>query len=119
MQFKHVLRAATALVAIASITVPAFAQEEAAPESDRKLETVVTLGTRVANRSALDTAVAVDVVSSATLEKIGIGELNQPASCRTVQAGQPPQHQDDKGHEHQVVQEPQVGANEQALREIA
>lgn len=82
MQFKTVLRAATAAVAIASIATPAFAQEEAAPESDRTLETVVTLGTRVANRSALDTAVAVDVVSSATLEKIGIGELNQALSVQ-------------------------------------
>ena len=82
MQFKTVLRAATAAVAIASITTPAFAQEEAAPETDRTLETVVTLGTRVANRSALDTAVAVDVVSSATLEKIGIGELNQALSVQ-------------------------------------
>ena len=82
MQFKTVLRAATAAVAIASITAPAFAQEEAAPETDRTLETVVTLGTRVANRSALDTAVAVDVVSAATLEKIGIGELNQALSVQ-------------------------------------
>ena len=82
MQFKTVLRAATAAVAIASITMPVFAQEEAAPESDRTLETVVTLGTRVANRSALDTAVAVDVVSAATLEKIGIGELNQALSVQ-------------------------------------
>jgi len=82
VQFKTVLRAATAAVAIASIITPAFAQEEAAPESDRTLETVVTLGTRVANRSALDTAVAVDVVSSATLEKIGIGELNQALSVQ-------------------------------------
>ncbi|MEQ8299717.1 MAG: TonB-dependent receptor [Hyphomonas sp.] len=82
MQFKTVLRAATAAVAIASIATPAFAQEEATPETDRTLETVVTLGTRVANRSALDTAVAVDVVSAATLEKIGIGELNQALSVQ-------------------------------------
>ena len=53
MQFKTVLRAATAAVAIASIATPAFAQEEATPETDRTLETVVTLGTRVANRSPL------------------------------------------------------------------
>ena len=82
MQFKSVLRAATAAVAIASIAFPVIAQEEAAPETDRTLETVVTLGTRVANRSALDTAVAVDVVSAATLEKIGIGELNQALSVQ-------------------------------------
>lgn len=82
MQFKTVLRAATASVAIASIAMPAVAQEDATPESDRTLETIVTLGTRVANRSALDTAVAVDVVSAATLEKIGIGELNQALSVQ-------------------------------------
>jgi iron complex outermembrane receptor protein len=82
MQLKHVLRAATALVAISSITIPALAQEDTAADSDRTLETVVTLGTRVANRSALDTAVAVDVVSAASLEKIGIGELNQALSVQ-------------------------------------
>ena len=82
MQFKTVLRTAAAAAVIASITAPAIAQEETAPEADRQLETVVTLGTRVANRSALDTAVAVDVVSSATLEKIGIGELNQALSVQ-------------------------------------
>ncbi|MEH6487331.1 TonB-dependent receptor [Hyphomonas oceanitis] len=82
MQFKTVLRTAAAAAVIASITAPAIAQEETAPEADRQLETVVTLGTRVANRSALDTAVAVDIVSSATLEKIGIGELNQALSVQ-------------------------------------
>ena len=41
------------------------------------VEEIVVTGTRVANRSALDTAVPVDVVSGATLEKIGISELNQ------------------------------------------
>lgn len=82
MQFKTVLRTAAAVAVIASITAPAIAQEDSAPEADRKLETVVTLGTRVANRSALDTAVAVDVVSAATLEKIGIGELNQALSVQ-------------------------------------
>ena len=82
MQFKTVLRTAAAAAVIASVTAPAIAQEETTPEADRQLETVVTLGTRVANRSALDTAVAVDIVSSATLEKIGIGELNQALSVQ-------------------------------------
>jgi iron complex outermembrane receptor protein len=51
----------------------ALAQEES-------LEQVVVTGTRVANRSALDTAVPVDVVTSETLNNIGISEVNQALS---------------------------------------
>ncbi|MGE0030524.1 MAG: TonB-dependent receptor plug domain-containing protein [Steroidobacteraceae bacterium] len=43
------------------------------------LEVVVT-GTRVANRSSLETAVAVDVVSGETLQRGGVTELNQALS---------------------------------------
>ncbi len=47
--------------------------------ADEMREIVVT-GTRVANRSALETAVAVDVVSGETLQNAGVTELNQALS---------------------------------------
>ena len=81
MTHKAILRAVSAAALLAAVGLAAQAQETD-EDSDRTLESVVTVGTRVANRSALDTAVAVDVVSSATLEKIGIGELNQALSTQ-------------------------------------
>jgi iron complex outermembrane recepter protein len=61
----------------AAFAAPAFAQT-AAPEKDA--EVVVVTGTRVAARSALDTAAPVDVVSSAQLAQQGSTELNQQLS---------------------------------------
>ena len=76
MRFKSALFAAAAAVAFSAVSVPALAQEQE-DESSRTLDTVVTVGTRVANRSALDTAAPVDVVSAETIQNIGVGELNQ------------------------------------------
>jgi iron complex outermembrane recepter protein len=76
MRFKSALFAAAAAVAFSAVSAPAFAQEQE-DESARTLDTVVTVGTRVANRSALDTAAPVDVVSAETIQNIGVGELNQ------------------------------------------
>jgi len=45
-----------------------------------ELEQVVVTGTRVANRSALDTAVPVDIVPTDALTNIGVAELNQALS---------------------------------------
>ncbi|KQQ88447.1 TonB-dependent siderophore receptor [Massilia sp. Leaf139] len=42
--------------------------------------TVVVTGTRVANRSALDTAAAVDIISADTLKNTGTTEMNQALS---------------------------------------
>lgn len=81
MNKKTILRAVSAAALLAAAGLTAQAQETA-NENDRTLDTVVTVGTRVANRSALDTAVAVDVVSSASLEQIGVGELNQALSTQ-------------------------------------
>ncbi|PKP81223.1 MAG: TonB-dependent receptor [Alphaproteobacteria bacterium HGW-Alphaproteobacteria-18] len=75
MQFKAALSAATAAIALIAVSAPAWAQEQ--DESARTLDTVITVGTRVANRSALDTAAPVDVVSAETIQNIGVGELNQ------------------------------------------
>jgi len=79
MKFKTALSAAVAVVALSTAAAPAWAQEQEG-ESARTLDTVVTVGTRVANRSALDTAAPVDVVSAETIQSIGVGELNQALS---------------------------------------
>jgi len=46
-----------------------------------ELEQIVVTGTRVADRSATDTAVPVDVVGSAALSNVGVTELNQALSA--------------------------------------
>jgi iron complex outermembrane receptor protein len=52
-----------------------------APAADEDtLEQVVVTGTRVANRSALDTAAPVDVVSADQLQNTGVTEVNQALS---------------------------------------
>ncbi len=67
-------RALLMAMGAAAFAVPAFAQT-ATPE--KEAEVVVVTGTRVASRSALDTAAPVDVVSSAQLAQQGSTELNQ------------------------------------------
>jgi iron complex outermembrane receptor protein len=62
-------------LALPNVTV---AQEQPAAD-DQDLQVVVT-GTRVANRSALDTSVPVDVVSGETLSNAGLTELSQALS---------------------------------------
>src|SRR3954465_2418159 len=54
---------------------PAFAQADPAPADNSA--TVVVTGTRVANRTALDTASPVDIISAETLKTTGSTELNQ------------------------------------------
>lgn len=59
--------------------VQANAQTQNTAQED-EVATVVVTGTRVANRSALETAVPVDVVSSETLQNLGVSEVNQALS---------------------------------------
>jgi len=54
---------------------PAAQAQEAA-----ELEQIIVTGTRVADRSATDTAVPIDVVSAAALTNVGVTELNQALS---------------------------------------
>ncbi|WP_229425336.1 TonB-dependent siderophore receptor [Massilia sp. Se16.2.3] len=56
----------------------AWAQDSTATEGTAA--TVVVTGTRVANRSALDTASAVDIISADTLKNTGTTEMNQALS---------------------------------------
>jgi len=71
------------LVAIfvsAALAQAAAAQGTSSSASIDDLEQVVVTGTRVANRSALDTAVPVDVVPLSALQNIGVAEINQALS---------------------------------------
>ena len=61
------------VAAVASFTFALLAQAQEA--EDETLEQVVVTGTRVANRSALDTAVPVDVVSAEQLQNVGVAEI--------------------------------------------
>jgi iron complex outermembrane receptor protein len=65
-------------VAIASLFTggAAFAQATLVPE----VTSVIVTGTRVANRTALDTTSPVDIISAETLKNTGVPELNQALS---------------------------------------
>jgi iron complex outermembrane receptor protein len=76
---RRVHRLLFAIPAFTCIPVTALAQE-AADDSEEALSQVIVTGTRVANRSALDTAVPVDVVSSESLGNVGLHEINQALS---------------------------------------
>jgi len=80
---KHVLHKTVLALAIASLFPTAHAQDAApsAAASDPGVSsTVVVTGTRVANRTALDTAAPVDIVSSETLKNAGSTEITQALS---------------------------------------
>lgn len=64
-----------AVFVAAALSQAALAQS--APQAADELEQVVITGTRVANRSALDTAVPVDVVPASALQNLGVAEINQ------------------------------------------
>ncbi len=70
------MRSMTKLILLASVSiltaVPALAQQ--APASG---ETIIVTGTRVEDRSSLDTAVPVDVVQGEALQRLGVTEINQ------------------------------------------
>ncbi len=53
-------------------TAPPAQEEDATPE-----DTVIVTGTRVANRTASDSAVPIDVISGKALESSGLGETNK------------------------------------------
>jgi iron complex outermembrane recepter protein len=70
---KHVLA-----VSIASLFVGSAALAQTEPVS--AANTVVVTGTRVANRTALDTSAPVDIISAETLKNAGTTEINQALS---------------------------------------
>ena len=73
---KHVL----ALSIAALFTSGAYAQTTTADTAPTAATTVVVTGTRVSNRTVLDTTSPVDVISADTLKNSGTTEINQALS---------------------------------------
>ena len=69
-----------AVFVAAALAQAAAAQNAPKAASIDDLEQVVVTGTRVANRSALETAVPVDVIPSDVLTNIGVTEISQALS---------------------------------------
>ncbi|MFN5010420.1 MAG: TonB-dependent receptor plug domain-containing protein [Gammaproteobacteria bacterium] len=69
-----------AVFVAATLSQAALAQQGQQAAGPEELEQVVITGTRVANRSALDTAVPVDVVPASALQNLGVAEINQALS---------------------------------------
>src|SRR6187549_2495758 len=86
MECGPILRTLSQTVLSATALAPlATAIAQDAPQSANgapivEIEQVVVTGTRVADRSSLETAVPVDVVSNEALENVGVTEINQTLS---------------------------------------
>ena len=76
---KNPILHAAATAAAIGPSLCASAQDAAEPPIIN-IEQIVVTGTRVPDRSAVETAVPVDVVSSETLENVGVTEINQTLS---------------------------------------
>jgi iron complex outermembrane receptor protein len=77
LQLSRIALAVTA----ALLAAPAHAQVTAPDEdADATLPDIIVTGTRVADRSVLDTAVPVDVISAETLQTLGVSEITQGLS---------------------------------------
>ncbi|RJG08376.1 TonB-dependent receptor plug domain-containing protein [Massilia cavernae] len=72
---KHILA-----LTIASLFASGAATAQVVTADDTATATVVVTGTRVATRTALDTAAPVDVISAETLKNTGTTEMNQALS---------------------------------------
>ena len=80
MQRKYVPRKHILALSIASLFASAAAYAQTPPASTENAATVVVTGTRVANRTALDTTSPVDIISADTLKNSGSTEINQALS---------------------------------------
>jgi iron complex outermembrane recepter protein len=81
MRDKRLADAATAASPLlALMIVPVAHADPQAATRDEAPEQVVITGTRVENRSALDSAVPVDVITSEALENVGVTEVQQALS---------------------------------------
>jgi iron complex outermembrane receptor protein len=77
MEFRSFSTLAAASLVTLLASPVGFSQDAGAED---ELGEVVVTGTRVANRSVLDTAVPVDVVSAEALNNVGVPEINQALS---------------------------------------
>jgi len=74
MRHRHLLFAAASAASLLALDTAA------AQATDSEVGEVIVTGTRVANRSALQTAAPVDVIGGAELTKAGVTEVNQALS---------------------------------------
>jgi iron complex outermembrane receptor protein len=65
---------------VSGVLAATAAQAAVAQAAKDDLENIVVTGTRVADRSALETSVPVDIVSAEALSNVGVTELNQALS---------------------------------------
>jgi iron complex outermembrane receptor protein len=80
MQHKTLRRSAALAFAVgATLASAAYAQPASSPPAE-ELDQIVVTGTRVQDRSVLETVAPVDVVSSESLQQTGITELTQSLS---------------------------------------
>jgi iron complex outermembrane recepter protein len=70
----------TSSISVLVFAAPAMAQTDAPNESELRAQQIVVTGTRVAKRTALDTASPVDVIAPEALENLGVNEINQALS---------------------------------------
>ena len=75
MKYRHL-----SLAIAMALSVPVSAQDAPVSDEAETLDNIVVTGTRVANRSATETAVAIDVVAAEQLERGGVQELSQALS---------------------------------------
>jgi iron complex outermembrane receptor protein len=80
MHSKFVPQKQVLALAIASLFAGAAGAQEAPVAVNPDAGTVVVTGTRVANRTALDTSAPVDIISADTLKNAGTTEINQALS---------------------------------------
>jgi iron complex outermembrane receptor protein len=80
MQKKFVPKKQVLALTIASLFASGAAFAQAAPAADENAATVVVTGTRVANRTALDTAAPIDIISAESLKNAGTTEIAQALS---------------------------------------
>jgi iron complex outermembrane receptor protein len=80
MQKKFAPRKQVLALAITSLFASGALHAQSAPAADENAGTVVVTGTRVANRTALDTTAPVDIISAESLKHAGTTEINQALS---------------------------------------
>ncbi len=80
MQEKFIPKKHVLALSIASLFAAGAAQAQTPPPADDSTATVVVTGTRVANRTVMDTTSPVDVISAETLKTSGTTEINQALS---------------------------------------
>ena len=77
MKKKFHIHALTLAVSVALATPSAFAQDGVEVKTDEKIEQISILGSRVANRTATESSVPIDIIDAKSLTKGGFTELGQ------------------------------------------